>query len=148
MFTNPIDARDEMFQLFDDGWANVTVLPQPPEIRWQGKEKGEIPSDYFVRVSTQNVGQPQGGFYQGDGPGVSPPVYDPFGLLFVQVHAPKDAEDSYRNGELLAIAGRDIFRGATTPGGIWFRNCRYIEVPAEPKFYRWNVIVEWEFSER
>jgi hypothetical protein len=152
MLADPIVARDEMFQLFDDGWEAIDwegarhTIAQP-EVRWQGKEKHDapIPESYFVRVATRQAGSPLGGFMQDDGP--SPKVYDTFGNLFVQVFAPMDGEDSYRQGELLAIAARDIFRGVQTPSGVWFRNARYVELDDDKKFYRWNVIVEYEFSE-
>lgn len=147
MFTNPLDARDEMFALFAAGWEATDVLDTPPEIRWQGKEKGDIPPGYFVRVYTIGVKSEQRGFLQRDDPGASPPVFDTCGMIYASVFAPMSAEDSFRNGELLARAGRDIFRSAETPSGVWFRNARYVELPNDGKHYGWNVIVEYEFSE-
>lgn len=145
MFDNPIQARDEMFQWFDDRWEPAvvpTILPDPVETRWQGVPEPAIPDDYFVRVSTQGAGTDLGGFADTE------KRYDTYGNLFVQVFAPMTAADSFRNGELLAIAARDIFLGSETGGGVWFRNARYVELDNDGKFYRWKVTVEFEFSER
>ena len=146
-FESPIDARDEMFRLFNDAWTAVPLVAElEVETRWQGKEKGDIPAGYFIRVSKTTVGSNSGGFLQnGDGP--SDQVYDTFGNIFVQVFAPMDAEDAFRKGELLAIAARDIFRGVETISGAWFRKARYEELQNDGKHYRFNVIVEYEFSE-
>jgi hypothetical protein len=153
MFESPLQARDEMFQLFLGGWEAVDwegseIAIAKPEVRWQGKEKttDPIPDDYFVRIATRGAGSPLSGFIADDGP--SAKAYDTFGNLFVQVFAPMNAEDSYRQGELIAAAARDIFRGVQTPSGVWFRNARYVELDDDKKFFRWNVIVEYEFSER
>lgn len=141
MFSSPIDARDSMFQHFADAFGAVSLVGDlDVETRWQGRIEAAIPDGYFVRVSTKNEGSPLGGFADQD------KVYDSFGNLFVQVFAPINAEDAYRNGELLSIAARDIFR-QETEAGVWFRNARYNELESDGKFYRWNVIVEFEFSE-
>jgi hypothetical protein len=149
MYSSPIDARDEMFGWFDDRWDTAvvpTILAEPCEVRWQGKEEGTIPEDYFVRISTQAAKTEGGGFMQ-NGQGSTPQVFDTYGLLFVQVFAPMAVEDSYRKGELLAIAARDIFRASETASGTWFRKARYVEVANDGKHYGWKVTVEYEFSE-
>lgn len=143
MFASPIEARDEMFELFETGFtpASTTILGAACETRWQGKPENVIPDDYFVRVSTKGAGTELAAYKDRD------LVYDTFGHLFVQVFAPIAAEDSYRKGELLAIACRDIFLGVATPEGVWFKNARYVELEDDGKFYRWKVTVEFEFSE-
>lgn len=149
MFTSPIDAGDEMRALFRDGWNALTIVAPVPEIRWHGKEKktDPIPETYFARFAIRSVGTEGAGFLE-NGAGASPQVFDSFGNVFVQVFAPIDREDSYRQGELLAIASRDIFLGQDTNSGVWFRNARYFEIDDDGKFYRWNVVAEYEFSER
>jgi hypothetical protein len=143
MFNSPIDARDDMFEKFNtDFSANALVVETECEIRWQGKPEKAIPTGYFVRVSTKGAGTDQAGYADTE------KRYDTYGNLFVQVFAPMDAEDSYRNGELLAIAARDIFKGSETQGGVWFRKARYVELDDDGKFYIWKVTVEFEFSER
>lgn len=145
-FTDTLAARDEMFRLFAEAWATVAVDGNPVEVRWQGKEKGEIPRTYFVRISTNNVGQPNAGFLQ-NGDGQSRQVYEPFGNLFVQVFSPMSEIDSHRKGELLAITARNIFRSTETAGGVWFRNARYTETGNDGVHYGWKVTVDFEFSE-
>jgi|SRR6185369_4678051 hypothetical protein len=146
MFTSPIDAADEMRNLFKTGWNALTIVTPTPEIRWRGKEKGSLPTTYFARFVIRGAGTDGAGFME-NGEGPSPQVFDSFGNVFVQVFAPIDAEDSFRNGELLAIAARDIFLGASTSGGVWFRKARYSEVDDDGKFYCWNVVAEYEFCE-
>lgn len=148
MFANPVEAGDEMRQLFKDGWEALTIVTPVPEVRWHGKEKkaDPIPDTYFARFAIRGVGTDHAGFME-NGEGASPQVFDSFGNVFVQVFAPIDAEDSYRQGELLAIAARDIFLGNDTPSGVWFRNVRYVELDDDGKFYRWNVVAGYEFSE-
>jgi hypothetical protein len=143
MITNPIQARDEMFELFDDAFrVHELVVDTDCEIRYQGVPEAAIPDGFFVRVSTTTTKTEQGGFADQE------KRYDTYGNLFVQVFAPMAVADSYRNGELLAIAARDIFRGVETVSGVWFRNMRYVELDNDGKFYRWKVTVEFDFSER
>jgi hypothetical protein len=147
MFTNPILAKDEMFELFDNAFrSHELVVDTDCLIRYKGVplEEGEpqIPDGYWVFVSKVTAGSQQAGYADTER------RYTTFGNLFVQVFAPMIAADSSRNGELLAIAARDIFRGIETEGGVWFRNARYKELESDGKFYRWNVTVEFEFSER
>ncbi len=148
MFASPIAAADEMRQMFVDAWEDLTIITPAPEVRWRGKEKktDPLPTSYFCRFVIRGVGSPSAGFLE-NGEGPSPQVFDNYGNVFVQVFAPIDAVDSFRYGELLAIAARDIFQGASTAGGVWFRNARYSEVDDDGKFYCWNVVTEYEFSE-
>ncbi len=142
MFASPIDARDEMFELFETNFDVSAILATPPVMLWQGKPEPKTPPvGYNCRVSTKGAGTDLAAFKDRD------LVYDTYGNLFVQVQAPIGEEDSYRKGELIAIAARDIFLGVQTPGGVWFRNARYVELDDDGKFYRWKVTVEFEFSE-
>lgn len=147
-FASPISAGDEMRQLFDDGWGALTIVSPVPEIRWHGREKktDPLPTTYFARFTIRGAGVDPAGFLE-NGEGASPQVFCNYGNVFVQVFAPIDAVDSYRQGELLAIGARDIFLGKDTESGVWFRNARYFEVEDDKKFYIWNVVAEYEFSE-
>lgn len=148
MFASPIDAADEMRQLFSNGWNALAIVSPVPEIRWHGKEKktDPVPSTYFARFTIRGAGVQPAGFME-NGEGASPQVFDNYGNVFVQVFAPIDVADSYRQGELLAIAARDIYLGNDTENGVWFRNARYFEVDDDGKHYCWNVVAEYEFSE-
>jgi hypothetical protein len=147
MFSSPVQARDEMFAHFDTAWTGVQLtIDLEVETRWQGIKEGDIPDGYFARVSTAGSGSNSGGFLQ-NGDGSTPQVFDTYGNLFVQIFAPISAEDAYYNGERLAIEARNIFMATETINGVWFRNARYVELADDGKFYRWNVSVEYQFSE-
>jgi len=142
------NLRDDVFELFTDRF-DVSEIVAKCIIRYQGKEKGEEPKrDYWVRISTSEVGSPQVAFAMTPEPDASPSVYESFGLVFVQVFAPMSEEDSFHNGDLIAKAARDIFRRVETPSGVTFRNARFNELDNDGKFYRWNVKVEYEYTER
>jgi hypothetical protein len=147
MPTNPTNARDEIFRHFTDNF-DASAIVDPVVIRYQGFERGEVPKKYWVRLSSQQVTSPQSAHIMTDEPGASPVAYDTNGLVFVQVFAPMSEEDSYRKGELIATLARDIFRAVETPSGVWFRNARFNELDPDGKHYRWNVKVEYQFSER
>jgi hypothetical protein len=146
-FDNPIIATDEMYGLFDDAFrVHELVVDTDCAIRYYGvppvEGEPDVPDGYWVQVSKTPTKTEQAGYAD------QQKRYETYGNLFVQVFAPMAVADSYRNGELLAIAARDIFRGVETISGAWFRNARYVELVNDGKFYRWKVTVEFEFSER
>lgn len=143
----PVEAKDEARSRFNTGWTAATVLTPMPVIRWEGKEQGDIPETYFVRFSMKQVKTPQVSFGEENNDGSSSKKFENNGLIMVQVFAPRTAEDSSHIGDLLAVEARDIFRGGETPGGMWFRNMRINELPHDGTYYRWNVIVEYVFTE-
>lgn len=147
MPTTPTNARDEIFRLFTDDF-DVSAIVDECVVRYQGNERGDPPKKYWVRISTQQVTSPQAAHIMRDEPGASPIAYDTNGLVFVQVFAPMSDEDSFRKGELIATKARDIFRAVETPSSVWFRNARFNELDPDGKHYRWNVKVEYQFSER
>jgi len=147
MTATPSQARDETYRLFTDAWKASNLRNPMPEIRYQGKEKGEIPTGAYVRISMQQVTSPQSAFVIGDDPGETPIQYTTHGLVFVQLFVPASERDGFFNGELLATFGRDIFRAARTPSGVWFRNSRFNELDPEGSKLRWNVKAEYEYDE-
>lgn len=148
MPTNPQTAREEIYEKFTNEWLGLDVIDPMPAIRYKGKEKADIPEGYWVRISTQLVTSDQAGFVMTEGAGQSPAAFDSYGLIFVQVFAPRKAEDSYAIGELLATAARDIFRSVETASGVWFRNTRFTEQKSTDKEWSWLVKAEYEFCER
>jgi hypothetical protein len=141
----PNDARAEAFGLFEAGWLDAGIIDPTPEVRWQGKAEGDPPRSYFARVSMVQASTRQASFAEADG--ASKTKYDNRGHIIVQVFAPMNAEDAFYNGGLLAEKARDIFRRVETPSGMWFRNMRVNELPNDGEFFRWNVIIEYEFVE-
>lgn len=148
MPATPTTARDEIFRLFTDGWAAQSIVEGDLDLRYQGRELPNIPRGYWGRISTQMVTSQQSAHTMPDGPEASPIEYETNGLVFVQVFAPMAEPDSYRNGDLLAAYCVDIFRRTETASGVWFRNGRFNELEADGQNYRWNVKVEYQFTER
>ena len=147
MSTTYDQAVNEIFARFREVWStgSLGVLPEIPEVRWQGVENPETPnySKYWVRVSQETVEEQQatlrnpscGQRYRTDG------------LLFIQLFCPKSDARSMEKGRKLAIVARNAYRGYTTPSGVWFRNARVSELEAEEKWVRFNVIVTYQYDE-
>jgi hypothetical protein len=147
MTATPSQAREEVYRHFTDRWKLQTVMPETPEIRYQGKEKGKVPEGCYVRISMQQVQSPQSAHTMNDDPDASGTQFTTYGLIFVQVFMPASERDGYFKGELLATFARDIFRATETPSGVWFRNARFNELEPEGSKDRWNVKVEYEYNE-
>lgn len=143
----PSEARDEIYTLFTDAWTASNIRAKMPEIRYQGKEKGSVPNDAYIRLSMQQVASPQSAHTMPDGPEASGTQYTTHGLIFGQLFIPASERDGYYNGELLATFARDIFRASQTPSGVWFRNPRFNELEPEGSKFRWNIVVEYEYNE-
>ena len=47
----------------------------------------------------------------------------------------------------LATIVRDAFEGKSSPGGVWFRNVRIVEVGADGSWFIKNVVVEFTYDE-
>lgn len=140
-------ARDELFTLFNAAWQSANaVVGYVPEIRWQGAEESTEPdfSKFWCRVSRQTVAEPQTTFAIGG----SPKRYTSYGLVFVQVFAPKNESLAYEKMQQLAQVAKNAFRGKTTESGLWFRNVRVNDnLPMEEMMYRLNVIAEYQYDE-
>lgn len=141
------EAIDEMFDAFNVAWLanSAAVAGYVPEVRWPGVEEPEKPdaSVYWARVSQQTVDEGQSTLRNGD----AGQRYTTDGLIFVQVFAPKSDSEAMTILRRLAIIGRNAFRGHTTSGKVWFRNARINELPPEDKYYRLNVVAEYEYDE-
>lgn len=146
--TNYEDAIDEMFGIFKTAWEanSAAVASYIPEVRWPGVEEPTTPetSKFWVRVSQQTVDEEQSSLRNGD----FVQRYTADGVIFVQLFCPKSDAQSMTNGRKLAIIARNAFRGNATSGKVWFRNARINELPPEEKFYRFNVVAEYEYDEQ
>lgn len=147
MPTNPINAREEVFEFFTEEFID---LPVPCELRYQGKVDPNSPRKFWGRLSLQTVMSEQSAYALTEEPDETPHVFATSGLVYFQVFAPVAERDAFHKGDLLAVKARDIFRRAGTPSGVWFRNARKVELPLRDgdKEYRWNVVVEFEYDER
>jgi len=149
MSATPQQARKEIFALLADKWAAGTIVSPVPEIRYQGVEKAATPGadKFWAMASTQLVTTRQRAHIMPDGPGMSPPEYVTDGFLVVQLFAPMKSPTAYATGELLAAFVQCIFMAAETASGVWFRNPRINELEAAGTWYRWNVIVDFQFNQ-
>lgn len=142
-------ASDEMYALFFEAWkAGAAEFNdgEVPVVKWPYKfdGKGNPVDSVWARVSRQTVREGQAALVNGENGGR---VYTSDGLLFVQIFAPlNDAKAGWRLLKLAMLA-RDSFRGQSTPGGVWFRNMRIQELPADAKSYQIKVVTEYQYDE-
>lgn len=152
MSATPQNARKEMIARFDSVWnakAPAIVAPADvPVIRYQGHEIGALPGakKYWVRFGTTNVTTEEGGYVQDDGPEQSPVAYDTYGFITAQLFAPM-IPGGYEKGELLAELAQCMFMRYETPSGVWFRKPRIEPLENDGTWYRWNIFVDYRFSQ-
>lgn len=146
-------ARDEIYTLFTDIWADLingpsSIVSYIPEVRYPGIEKPEKPDQtkFWVRNSLQIISQPQ--TCLNGGTNGSKTRYTTHGLFFSQLFCPKNDNNGITNGWKLSIIIRNAFRGTTTPGKIFFRNPTIKQLDDEAHFHRFNIVVEYEYDER
>jgi len=147
MTTTYEEAIDEMFTAFNTAWlaSSAAVASYVPDVRWPGVEEPDTPdpSAFWSRISQQTVMEEQSTLRNGD----AGQRYTADGLVFVQIFCPKSDPEAMTKGRKLATIARNAFRGHTTSGKVWFRNTRINELPPEEKFYRFNVVAEYEYDE-
>jgi hypothetical protein len=68
------------------------------------------------------------------------------GSLVIEVYT--SALRGLLSSDRICQAFRDGFRGYTSPGGVWFRNHRIENVGISGSFYRSDVVIDFEYSER
>jgi hypothetical protein len=151
MSLTPQNARKELFALVDSIWQAQTnaIIGYIPEVRWQGMQESAIPasSKFWMRVSTKGVSNRQRGFSMPDN-GQSHAIFDNIGFITLQIFAPMTSPTGYAKGELLSAKGQCMFMATETGGAIWFRNPRIIELDNDGTWYRWNVVADYQFSQR
>jgi len=150
MTTTFTEARDEINSLFFAKWKAETaaIVGYVPEVLWHNVQSRDIPnsSKYWARVSQQAVLESQTTLSTCEGkPGQK--RYTADGLVFVQIFAPKQLGNSAQFAGKLAEVARNAFRGKSTPGKVWFRNARIIDIEPEDQFYRFNVVAEFQYDE-
>lgn len=147
MPTEYIEAVDQMFELFKTDWdANTTsIVGYVPEVRWPNVEEPEIPPKdlYWARVNQMTVSESQLAFCE-----TVEKVYNPMGLIIVQLFCPKSNTESSTKGRELSMIVKKAYRGKKTAGGVWFRNVRIEEMKVEMNFYRFNIVAEYEYNEK
>lgn len=130
-------ARDEIFALFKTAWDTTGYSVHYQDVRRQRDTDNEP----WAVVTLQH----SSGF-QATLSGVSGSrTFARLGFITVQIFTPsgKGLQESY---DLCKVVS-DAFEGATTPGGVWFRNVRLNEVGRDGEFYQLNVIAEFRYDE-
>lgn len=145
-------ATDEMFEVARAVWADsvadiVGAGNMETKLRYQGKEEPQGPTNtkYWARVSRLTVIEQQATLSTDQN---AKRKYATEGLLTVQLFCPMEIKDDVaRKGRRVAMKFRDAYRGAETPGRIQFFRHRIQELTPDIKHYRFNVIVEYRYTE-
>lgn len=146
------EARKQMFDRIDSVWSTqaAAIAGALPEMRYQGVKEAAKPGadKYWARASTQHVLTRQSAFTnQEQGEGGSKVIYETSGVLYIQIFAPMSDLTGWARGELLAQLGKGMFMAWETSGSVWFRNPRFEELEDDGTWYRWNVKVDFQYSE-
>lgn len=148
MPTGYVDAVDAIYSLFETKWNDGAVeelIGYVPKILWRNVELDSKPpsNEFWVRVSQQTVEDGQSALANSFGNR----RFTVYGLVFVQLFAPKSNPHANHLGQKLAEIARNIFRGKTEDECVWFRNSRIKELPEERDTFRFNVIAEYQYDE-
>jgi hypothetical protein len=140
------DGIDEIRELVYNAWAAgaASIVGYLPEMRFHGVESPELPDKtlYWARLSTTTLDDRQATLSTCIG-APNQRKYEEKGLVYVQVFAPKNGDNSDRNLGLLSELVQASLRGKKTSGGIWFTGVRIIPLSAEESFSRRNVVAEY-----
>jgi len=147
------NARNEILTVFNDIVTDLvngpnSVLGYVPEIRWTGIEETSKTNHAktWLRPYLEIIDQPQtclNGGINGSGK-----TFTTYGLAFFQVFSTKKDNKGIENGLKISIIIRDAFRGAVTPGKIWFTNAKIKQMEPEAHYFRYNVIAEYQYDEK
>ena len=147
MTTTYEGSIDEINALFFSEWKAKTaaVVGYIPPIEWFGviNDTPIDKSGFWVRVSTQMIDSPQKTLCE-NVVTLGSRRYEPYGLVFIQLFAPKtkEAVSQYKK---LAMIAQNIFRLKTN--NVTFRNSTIKELPLENGAIRVNIIAHYEFDE-
>ena len=130
-------ARDELIAVVKTAWdagaAGVTML-YPDTI-------GDPPDDGpWARTSVRHAANRQATLAV---PGEQ--RFTATGLVVVQIFA--KVALGYTTIDPLVDVVVNAFRGTTTPGGVWFRNARVVEVGRDGPWVQVNVLAEFEYDQ-
>lgn len=144
-------ARKEVFARIDAVWQDKAepIVGYLPEMRYQGVPEGSRPDKdkYWARSALQEVRTINSAHIMSNEPGESPAEFTSYGLVIIQVFAPKEM-GAWEIGEQLAGILQRCFMAANTNSGVWFRNPRINELDQDrDDWFRWNVIVEYQFDQ-
>ena len=144
------EAIDEIFSVFRQMWKDPVNGPEAivgyqPKVLWPGIQEPDKPEKdkFWARISQVTISDDQTAFC-----GDMDALFTNDGILIVNLFCPMSNNDGFTNGRKISTLIRDAYRSVKTPGGAWFRNPRIQELDPEAHFYRFNVIVEYEYDEK
>lgn len=139
-------AMDEIYGVLNDGWQAdaAEIVGYVPVIRWPGQFEETTPdvTKHWGRVSTQTVSQEKANLSNSPGDN----RYRTDGILFLQLFAPLTDPQGFDKMNALAELARNAYRAKQLPGDAFFRNERKRELANDNKFFRCNVIVEYQYD--
>jgi hypothetical protein len=139
-------ARDEILSLFKTAWdAGATGVPvvydDSPSDKPTSAELANENTTAWARVTVRHsIGR------QASLSGTQAVRrWEREGTLFIQIFT------SYGTGlqtaDSLAKVAVDALEGATTPGGVWFRDVSFREVGIDGPWYQTNVVATFQYDE-
>jgi hypothetical protein len=141
-----IQARDEIFSLirnyFNSQGSTVPIL-------WQGIPIDKPPdtSDLSYAAGYARATVLHSGGRQSTLGGKSGTRFDRSGVVIIQCFGPIGIGKGLTNAEQIATMALDALEGKTTPGGIWFRNCRPNDIGPADGWFQINVVAEFLYDE-
>ena len=138
--TTPI-AIDESASLFA---AMVKTTFPLAVVRWAGKDTGAPPeaAKAWFRWSMQHTEGRQASLACVDGVR----RWRRNGLITVQCFAPLD-KGGITTAQRMAEAVRDVYQGASTPSGVWYRRATTQEVGQDTAWYQVNTTAMFTYDE-
>lgn len=140
MTTTTANAVDEMFAVVRAALTGFAGL----DIRWPGivYPVAPVATASFVLVTLKHLdgGQASLACYNGRR------RWERIGRLTVQCFAPLQFGGMQKAGEM-AVAVRDAMQGASTPGGVWFRDATTNEVGPDASWYQTNAASTFNYDE-
>jgi hypothetical protein len=134
-----IDAEDELFGMVNQAFALAItgITPAPSLFFPSDLNVPPSPNDIYATCSFVIVTDGQSGIGAPGGKS----LYEAVGLLTVQIYAPKQVASAFRTAQEMADMIRNVFRGHSTSGEIWFRNPRVTPVGGNTTMNQVNVVV-------
>lgn len=142
----PDEAVDEIFTMLNTSWLtnSLNVVEQVPEILWQGRSYGAPPVDAcYARASVKHNTSLQTSLASD----VGTRRFTRYGIVLIQVHVPIGIRNPLTTARKLGKIALDVFEGRSSPGGIWFRNCRLNEIDPTDGWQPVNVVAEFSYDE-
>lgn len=142
-----VTARDEILGAFKAAWdaGAAAVAGYVPTVFYDGvgKTAEPTPEKHFAEVFVRH----QNGSQTALAGAAGARRYEQRGIATVMIFAALPVSHGLRDGAQLAEVAIGGWRGVRTPGGVWFQNCRIVEVGVDGAWYHWNVIAEFRYDE-